>query len=116
MSCAPAAREVRLAAEVPHLGGPRACALVRPCPRGNHLPIAPLADTARFLPRDPDVLVEASLACPVCLHGEDIEWEAALEGYDPSVQCRCLTCDARWRVYLAPEQALRLGLMHVHAA
>lgn len=74
-----------------------------------------LADVARFLPSDPDTLVRASLACPLCLHDADVEWEAALEGYDPSVRCRCPTCEARWRVYLAPEQALRLGLMHAPA-
>ncbi len=63
------------------------------------------------------MLVAASLACPVCLHGEDVRWDAALQGYDPSVQCRCPTCDQQWRVYLTPDQALRLGLMaHAHAA
>jgi hypothetical protein len=75
-----------------------------------------LADTARFRPDDPDALVEASLACPICLRTEDIECDDALEGYDPSVQCRCPSCAEQWRVYLTPEQALRLGLMHVHAA
>jgi hypothetical protein len=70
-----------------------------------------LADTARFRADDPDVLVTASLACPICLRSEDIEWEAALDGYDPSVECRCRSCEERWRVYLAPQQALRLGLM-----
>jgi hypothetical protein len=77
--------------------------------------IAVLTDTARFLPSDPDELVCASLACPVCLHAEGVARQDALEGYDPSVSCRCPTCDARWRVYLTPEQALRLGLMHAHA-
>jgi hypothetical protein len=70
------------------------------------------ADVARFTPQDPDVLVAASLACPFCLHEDDVVWTAALEGYDPSVSCECPECDARWRVYLMPEQALRLGLMH----
>jgi hypothetical protein len=84
---------------------------------GVHIGSIPLlADTARFRPTDPDALVNASLACPVCLRSEDIEWEDSLEGYDPSVQCLCHTCQARWRVYLAPEQALRVGLMHAHAA
>ncbi len=78
--------------------------------------MAPLADIARFLPRDPEVLVRASLACPLCLATEAVEWQDALEGYDPSVLCRCPTCEAQWRVYLAPEQALRLGLMHAHDA
>jgi hypothetical protein len=74
-----------------------------------------LADTARFRADDPDALVLASLACPMCLCSEEIEWEAALEGYDPSVECRCPRCEERWRVYLAPQQALRVGLMHAHA-
>ena len=70
-----------------------------------------LADTARFRADDPDTLVLASLACPICLGSEEVEWSAALHGYDPSVQCRCPRCDTRWRVYLAPDQALRVGLM-----
>jgi hypothetical protein len=73
--------------------------------------LAELADIAHFRPDDPDELVTASLACPVCLRSEDVEWEGALQGYDPSVQCWCPTCDQRWRVYLMPDQALRLGLM-----
>ena len=74
-------------------------------------------DMARFRPDDPDALVTASLACPVCLRSEEIDWAAALQGYDPSVQCRCPSCEERWRVYLALEQALRLGLMaRAHAA
>jgi DNA-directed RNA polymerase subunit M/transcription elongation factor TFIIS len=81
----------------------------------DHRQIAVLTDTARFLQSDPDELVRASLACPVCLHAEGVARQDALEGYDPSVSCRCSTCDARWRVYLTPEQALRLGLMHAHA-
>jgi hypothetical protein len=68
-------------------------------------------DTARFRPNDPEALVAASFACPICLRTDDVRGESALEGYDPSVQCRCPTCQERWRVYLAPEQALRLGLM-----
>ncbi len=70
-----------------------------------------LADTARFRPDDPDALVTASLACPICLCSDEVIWEAALDGYDPSVECRCPMCEERWRVYLAPEQALRFGLM-----
>jgi hypothetical protein len=73
--------------------------------------VATLTDTARFRADDPDTLVLASLACPMCLRGDGVEWSAAVHGYDPSVQCRCPRCDARWRVYLAPEQALRVGLM-----
>jgi hypothetical protein len=73
--------------------------------------VTALADTARFRADDPDSLVIASLACPLCLHSDEVRWAAALEGYDPSVACRCPRCQARWRVYLAPQQALRFGLM-----
>jgi hypothetical protein len=74
-----------------------------------------LADTARFRADDPDPLVVASLACPICLGSDDVQWSAALQGYDPSVQCRCARCKERWSVYLAPEQALRLALMRAGA-
>jgi hypothetical protein len=77
--------------------------------------MATLIDIARFAPDDPDELVAASLACPICLRAEDVECDDMLEGYDPSVQCWCPSCQERWRVYLAPFQALRLGLMHAHA-
>lgn len=74
------------------------------------------ADTARFRADDPDVLVAASLACPLCLHGDDVEWHLDSDGYDPSVQCLCRACHERWRVYLVPQQELRLGLMAAHPA
>jgi hypothetical protein len=83
---------------------------------GETASIALFVDIARFRPDDPDTLVHASLACPVCLRSDDVEWEGSLRGYDPSVQCWCPSCSQRWRVYLAPEQALRLGLMPAHAA
>jgi hypothetical protein len=77
--------------------------------------VGTLADTARFRADDPDVLVAASLACPICLGSDEVEWHGALDGYDPSVECRCSRCEQRWRVYLAPHQALRLGLMADHS-
>jgi hypothetical protein len=73
------------------------------------------ADTARFRADDPDVLVTASLACPLCLRGEDVEWRLDADGYDPSVQCHCGPCNERWRVFIVPQQELRLGLMAAHA-
>ena len=73
--------------------------------------VVKLADTARFRTDDPDALVIASLACPICLRSDEIEWHAALDGYDPSVECRCPRCDETWRVYLEPQQALRFALM-----
>lgn len=52
----------------------------------------------------------------MCLYSSEVDWEPALDGYDPSVRCDCHVCGTRWRVYLTPEQALRLGLMHARAA
>ncbi len=74
------------------------------------------ADVARFRPDDPEPLVVAALACPVCLRCEGVRCVDSLDGYDPSVRCLCTSCQARWRVYLTPEQALRLSLTHAHAA
>ena len=70
-----------------------------------------LADTARFQADDPDSLVIASLACPICLRSDQVRWEAALDGHDACVQCECPGCAERWSVYLAPQQALRMSLM-----
>jgi hypothetical protein len=78
--------------------------------------ISPPADVARFTAQDPDRLVEAAFACPICLGGAGVEREISLEGYDPFVSCECPMCDASWRVYLMPEQALRLGLMLARAS
>jgi hypothetical protein len=71
-----------------------------------------LTDTARFRTNDPDSLVTASLACPLCLRSEQVEWSAAFDdGYDSSVECSCPECSTRWRVYLQPLQALRFSLL-----
>jgi DNA-directed RNA polymerase subunit M/transcription elongation factor TFIIS len=77
--------------------------------------MALLTDTARFRADDPDALVSASLACPLCLHDAEVSWYLESDGYDPSVQCHCTRCDQRWRVYVEPQQELRLGLMPVAA-
>jgi len=74
-----------------------------------------LADTARFHPDDPDELVMASLACPLCLRVGEISWELEPDLYDPSIRCRCRDCEQSWRVYLTQYQALRAGLMAVRA-
>ncbi len=75
--------------------------------------VSALADTARFRTDDPDELVIASLACPICLHSADVEWKLEADGYDPFVQCQCRRCEEPWRVYMTPYQTLRLGLMAV---
>lgn len=78
-------------------------------------PMSALADTARFRVDDPDELVVASLACPLCLHVDEVEWEldADTDGYDPSARCLCRRCEQPWSVFVTPDQALRLGLMTV---
>jgi hypothetical protein len=77
--------------------------------------MAVLADTARFRSDDPDVLVTASLACPLCLRTDGVDSRAALDAYDPSVECGCPCCEVHWRVYLEPHQALRFSLMDARA-
>jgi len=71
-----------------------------------------LTDVARFRAEDPDELVTASLACPLCLRGRDIAWDLDTDsdGYYASVQCECAYCLRDWRVYLERRQALRLAL------
>jgi hypothetical protein len=76
-----------------------------------------LTDIARFRVDDPDELVAASLVCPLCLRGDEVSWQLdAEDGYDPLARCTCGDCGRAWRVYLAPQQALRLSLAPVHAA
>lgn len=82
--------------------------------RGVGTANAVITDVARFRPDDPDALVSASLACPLCLRSEELHFTAALEGYDPRVDCVCQSCLERWRVYLDPQQALRFGLLTAH--
>src|SRR5919201_1291387 len=95
----------------PQPGGCPHARVERPTDGDHPRNVAMLADTARFRTDDPDALVRASLACPICLRSDDLEWHAALDGYDPSVECRCPRCEDSWRVYLEPQQALRLALM-----
>lgn len=78
--------------------------------------MSPLSDTARFRTDDPDELVVASLACPFCLHSDEVSWDLEVsDGYDPSARCECQRCEEPWRVYVTPDQSLRLGLMAVRA-
>lgn len=69
-----------------------------------------MLEVANFRQDDPAVLVAASLACRVCL-SSDVAW--SLDGEpqeDPSVVCACRACGDTRRVFLAPEQALRLAV------
>ncbi|HEY3185934.1 MAG TPA: hypothetical protein VGJ70_00575 [Solirubrobacteraceae bacterium] len=66
-------------------------------------------EQARFLATDPAPLVEASLACPVCLHA--VDWQVAGFGAQPAVACRCRGCDAERVVALSGSQLLRLATL-----
>ena len=92
----PIARAEALAAASEAPPSPGGCPRrrVAPTPGREHArSVALLADTARFRTDDPDALVRASLACPICLCSDELEWHAALDGYDPSVECRCPRCE-----------------------
>ena len=71
--------------------------------------MAELRETVIFRGDDAPCLVQASLACRVCLSG-DVEFSLAGECWDIEVECRCLSCGARRTVGLTDEQALRLSL------
>lgn len=68
-----------------------------------------LTETTAFRGDDPCCLVEAGLACRVCLSG-DVEWALALEPWDHQALCRCRDCGHERRVSLTGDQALRLSL------
>ncbi|HVP01892.1 MAG TPA: hypothetical protein VMT10_04925 [Solirubrobacteraceae bacterium] len=69
-----------------------------------------MAELASFRADDADVVVSASLSCPLCLHESHI---VALEGCceDGHARCCCVACGHERVVELLPEQLLRLSLM-----
>ena len=71
-----------------------------------------LSETASFRGDDAPCLVEASLACRVCLSGR-IEWWLRVEHWDAEVRCHCLDCGDVRTVSLTDDQALRLALHRV---
>jgi hypothetical protein len=68
-----------------------------------------LCDSARFLAADPDEIVAAAFACPVCLHRPD-HVSVSDDGGDALAQCTCDGCAHAWDVALDPWQALRMSL------
>lgn len=58
---------------------------------------------ASFAPTDPQPLVDAALACPVCLHRS--HWHAVP---GPVLECACTVCEHRHLVAVSGEQLLRL--------
>jgi hypothetical protein len=66
-------------------------------------------ETANFRGDDQSCLVEASLACRVCLSGQ-IDWSLRVDEWDHEVVCRCRACGDERVVSLTGDQALRLAL------
>ncbi len=78
------------------------------------MPVAPMSallEAARFRGDDDPSLVEAALACRVCLSG-DVERSLELDDFDGQVECHCRSCGDRRLLSVTPEQALRLSLDH----
>jgi hypothetical protein len=66
-------------------------------------------ETASFRGDDAPCLVEASLACRVCLSGQ-IDWSLRVADWEHEVVCRCHACGDERVVSLTGDQALRLAL------
>ena len=69
----------------------------------------PHTETASFRGNDATCLVEASLACRICLSGA-IDWSLRVEQWDHEVVCHCRDCGYERVVSLTGDQALRLAL------
>ena len=67
-----------------------------------------ILEQASFYDTDPDALVEAALACPLCLHA--VDWRPAGAGSEAAVECRCRHCGHARTVALSGAQSLRLLL------
>lgn len=74
---------------------------------GHPRSVSPLADVARFAPGDPEVVVAASFACPLCL-GADCDVLVHASPRRSVAACSCRSCPADWTVALDPAQLLRL--------
>ena len=67
-----------------------------------------MVEQATFQFTDPRVVVDASLACPYCLH--TVAWEPAGTGAQPAVACECGHCGHRRVVHMNGAQLLRLTI------
>ena len=76
---------------------------------GNPGGMREFTETANFRGNDALCLVEASLACSICLSG-DVEWSLRGDAWDAEVECRCRRCGDVRTVSLTGEQALRLSV------
>jgi hypothetical protein len=68
-----------------------------------------LDDSARFRPEDPEDLVAASFACPLCLCAA-AQVLIVRHDTDATASCLCRHCALGWRVGLDPSQTLRMLL------
>jgi hypothetical protein len=66
-------------------------------------------ELATFRGDDEPCLVQAALACRVCLSGE-VHWSLRVDEWDAQVECACRSCGDRRTVSLNSQQALRLYL------
>jgi hypothetical protein len=71
--------------------------------------VVTLTETATFRGDDATPLVEASLACRMCLSGQ-IDWSLRVDEWDAEAVCHCRGCDDVRTVSLTGEQALRLSV------
>jgi hypothetical protein len=92
----PATRGGGGARRLPRAGGP-----VHPAR------VSPSADVARFAPGDPEAVVAASFACPLCL-GVDCDVLVHAAPGCSQATCSCRRCPGDWTVALDPAQLLRL--------
>ena len=75
--------------------------------------VSTTCELAAFRGDDAPALVDASLACRMCLSGA-VGWLLSADIWDAEVECRCISCGYVRTVSLTGEQALRLAL-HPHA-
>jgi hypothetical protein len=73
---------------------------------------ATTTELANFRGDDTPCLVEASLACRVCLSGR-IDWTMQPDQWEPEAHCRCRDCGDVRIVSLTGDQALRLAIQHL---
>jgi hypothetical protein len=66
-------------------------------------------EQAAFLATDPTPVVEAALACPLCLHA--VDWRVAGFGAQAGVACTCRGCGAQRSVALSGAQLMRLATL-----
>jgi hypothetical protein len=66
-------------------------------------------ELATFRGDDELCLVEAALACRMCL-SSDVEWSLAVDDFEGQVKCACRSCGYVRVVSLTSEQTLRLSL------